>query len=282
MDITSDYNDVRVIKRGDRKTLLKLTTNQNSRVDEPLARAEWVIPQGGIDNVIGWCIRGFCCDKSWYNFEDPYMTLVLVENGANITINITNGNYTPLTFATAVAAALNLAGANTYSVTFNNITEYYTIQRTAGALTWTIDWSLSPVRRYLGHTRLTVFPEGNPLIVSTDRPSFYRTLSINLKSATLGGTEITSGIAVFGDNVNLTTVINVEYTIFAGTTLQEQRLIAFNDHDIDKSYNMLVNPIKLTYIDFYLTYDDALPVKFNKPFLGFAVEVDLLIDDSKI
>lgn len=281
MDISTErHQNINVIN-NERRVLLKFVTNDQAYIIEDKCEATWFLQQGGLDNIIGWGVRGFCCDKSWYNFDDPYMQLQLNENGVLLTVNVTPGQYTGSTLGPAVAAAMNLIGANTYSVIYNTITRRFTIQRTAGVLPWTIDWTVSPIKRYLGFERNVVFALGNPLMVSTDAPSLYRTLSINLRSKILGGTEITSLQANWQDNKNLLTVINVDYTDFAGTTTQEEKLIAFNDHGVSKSYHRLINPIRLEQIDLSLTYDDNLPVVFNKPKLGFAAEIEFILDDKQ-
>lgn len=82
-------------------------------------------------------IRRCIIESSHYHVNSSLgNTFELEEGGAALTVTIPEGNYSITSFATAVATALNTAGANTYTVAGNLDTAKLTVTRTAGALAW--------------------------------------------------------------------------------------------------------------------------------------------------
>lgn len=88
-----------------------------------------------------------------YNI-DSNTAFIFSEGAGNLTATLTSGGYSltsgPTTLVTLIQTAMNAAGANTYSVTYNQNTYKITIARTAGAATVELRFSTNDATKKLG------------------------------------------------------------------------------------------------------------------------------------
>lgn len=90
-----------------------------------------------------------------YNIDGTNNTLTITESTpATFNVTLTPGGYSltsgTVTLCALIQTALNAACANTYSVTYDSNTYKITIARTAGAVTFQLNWSTNNATKKLG------------------------------------------------------------------------------------------------------------------------------------
>ena len=90
-----------------------------------------------------------------YNIDDTNNQITITESTpATFNVTLTNGGYSltsgPTTLVSLIQTALNAVTANTYTVTYDQNTYKITIARSAGAVTFQLNWSTNTKTQKIG------------------------------------------------------------------------------------------------------------------------------------
>jgi hypothetical protein len=191
------------------------------------------------DHQVSLSLKRFILLNLQYGVNTTNNTLVFEENGSgtDLTTTITPGVYDSTTFATVLKTALDLVGANTYTVTYNDTTKKYTIaadgintfKLVSGSINQVIGWPSTGMSAFV-NSETGSYPIN---LAGTDYIDVYSNLgNQNLKSGNNLRGYLLARIPVevgYGSMIVANTEHDATFNIINPQSLQELRIQLYDD-----------------------------------------------------